>query len=254
MLIALDIGNSSIKCGFFIKRALSVKEFATHPLLPSPHYEALILDYMREKNMDIKPEGIIISSVVQGHTEVLGKTLRRLFHVQPVIVDHTTNTGIRLNIPKPECLGPDRIANAVAAEALYKCPAAVIDFGTATTVSVVGRRADYIGGAILPGVRLMSEALARGTSRLSEIPVRSAVVALGTDTGSCVQSGLLYGTAGAVDRIITGIEKETGLRLKIVVTGGYSRIVAKHMKRGHKRIPRLTLQGLSLIYTRNRSA
>jgi type III pantothenate kinase len=254
MLIALDIGNSSIKLGFFIKKTLFVRECATHPLLPSSRFAALILQYMQEKNMDKTPEGIIISSVVQGHTEVLGKTLKRLFCVQPFILDHTSKTGIRLNIPKPEGLGPDRIANAVAADALYKCPVAVIDFGTATTISVVGEGANYIGGAILPGVGLMNESLAKGTSRLSKVQIRSATAALGTNTSSGIRSGLLFGTAGAAERIITEIERETSLRLKIAVTGGYSRFISKYMKRRHKLIPLLTLQGLRIIYTRNTDA
>jgi type III pantothenate kinase len=254
MLIALDIGNSSIKLGFFTKKDLFVQEIATHPLLPSSRYAALIRRCMREKNMDKTAEGIIISSVVQGHTEALGKTLKRLFSVKPFIVNHTVKTGIRLDIPNPEGLGSDRIANAVAADALYKCPVAVIDFGTATTISVIGKVANYVGGAILPGIRLMNESLAKGTFRLSEVAVRPSSVALGTDTSSGILSGLLYGTAGAVERIIGEIEKETGLRLKIAVTGGYSKLISKYIKRKHKVIPLLTLKGLRIIYTRNTDA
>ena len=254
MLIALDIGNSSIKLGFFIKKALFMRAFATHPLLSLSRYSALIQHFLREKNIDKTPEGIIISSVVPGHTEALRKTLKRLFSVEPLIVDHTTKTGIRLDIPKPEELGPDRIANAVAAEELYKCPVAVIDCGTATAISAIGQDANYIGGAILPGICLMNESLAKGTARLSEIQIGPSCAALGVDTSACIRSGLLYGTAGAVERILSEIERETGLRLKIAMTGGHSGRISQCMTRKHKVIPHLTLEGLRIIYTRNTDA
>jgi type III pantothenate kinase len=254
MLIALDIGNSSIKLGFFIKRGLLVRAIATHPLLSSSRYSALIRHFLREKNIDKTPEGIIISSVVPGHTEALRKTLKRLFSVEPLILDHTSKTGISLNILKPEELGSDRIANAVAAEELYKCPVAVIDCGTATTISVVGKDANYIGGAILPGIRLMNESLAKGTAILSEVQISPSRAALGIDTSSSIRSGLLYGTAGAVERILSEIERETGLGLQIAMTGGYSGLISQYIKRKHKVIPLLTLKGLRIIYTRNSDA
>jgi type III pantothenate kinase len=251
MLIALDIGNSFVKIGFFAGRTLFIREIATHPLLPSSRYMAFIRDFIKENNMDKTPEGIIISSVVQGHTEAFMKALERLFTVRPFMVDYAIKTGIRLDIPNPEGLGADRIANIVAAEALFKCPVAVVDFGTATTISVVGRASNYIGGAILPGLRLMNESLAQGTSRLSEVQIGAPGAALGTDTYSCIRSGLLFGTAGAVERIIGEIERETGLRLKIAITGGHSGLISKYVKRRHTVIPLLTLKGLKTIYTRN---
>ena len=254
MLIALDIGNSSIKIGFFVKRDLFVQTIPTHPLLSLSEYSALIRHFIREKNIDKTPEGIIISSVVPGHTEALRKTLKRLFSVKSLIIDHTTKTGITLDIPKPEELGADRIVNAVAAEELSTCPVAVIDCGTATTISVVGKNADYIGGAILPGIRLMNESLAQGTSRLSEVQISPLRGALGVDTSACIRSGLLYGTAGAVERILSEIERETGLGLKIVMTGENSRYISKFMQRKHKVVPHLTLEGLRIIYTRNADA
>jgi type III pantothenate kinase len=254
MLISLDIGNSSIKFGFFTKRDLFVRDIPTHPFLSLSRYSALIRHFLREKNIDKIPEGIIISSVVPGQTEALRKSLKRMFAVEPLIIDHTTKTGIALNIPKPEELGADRIANAVAAVELFKCPVAVIDCGTATTISVVGKNADYIGGAILPGIRLMNESLAQGTSRLSEVQISPPLAALGVDTSACIRSGLFYGTAGAVERILSEIEGETGLRLKIVMTGGNSRHISKFMHRKHKVVPHLSLEGLRIIFTRNADA
>jgi type III pantothenate kinase len=206
---------------------------------------------MREKNIDKMPKGIIISSVVKGRSEALTKALKGLFPVQPVTVDHTQKTGIRLDIPKPDELGTDRLANIVAAHALCKCPVAVIDFGTATTISVAGNAANFMGGSILPGIRMMNKALAKGTSRLSEVTIGASVPALGIDTASGIRSGLLIGTAGAVEKIVRQIEAETGLRLKTVLTGGYGGLVSRFMKRRHRLIPYLTLQGLRIMYIRD---
>lgn len=254
MLIAIDIGNSLIKCGFFKKRSLIVQEIESNPLFTASHYAALIRGFMREKNMDKTPEGIIISSVVRGRAEEFSKMLKRQFSVRPFILDYTKKTGIRLDVLKPEQLGTDRLANIVAAQALCKCPVAVVDFGTATTISVAGEFSNYMGGAILPGIRLMNKSLAMGTSRLSEVRIVASVNALGNDTASAIRSGLLFGTAGAVERIIGEIEEETGLRLKIFLTGGCGRFLTPYVKRPHRFIPYLTLHGLKIVFIRNTDA
>lgn len=254
MLIAIDIGNSSINIGFFTVSGLLVQKIDTHPLLSSAKYSALVNGFIKEKNMDKMPEGIIISSVVPVHAEVLRKTLKGLFSVEPLIVSYKMKTGLRLNIPNPEKLGTDRIANSVAAYELCRCPVATVDFGTATTISVVGKNATYIGGAILPGIRLMNEALAKGTSKLYDVSISIPGSALGTDTVTCIQSGLLYGTAGAVERLLSEIEKEVGFRLKVIVTGGYGTLISKFLKRKHDVLPYLTLEGLKILYERNSDA
>ncbi len=254
MLIAIDIGNSSINIGFFTTKGLFVKRIATHPLLSSSQYESFINQFIREKNIDKTPEGIIISSVVPGRTEGLTKTLKRIFSVEPLLVNYRINTGIRLDIPMPEELGSDRLANIVAAYEICKCPSAVIDFGTATTISVVGRNANYIGGAIMPGIRLMNESLAKGTSRLSRVEISPPGSVLGIDTTKCIQAGLLYGTAGAVERLLQEIEREAGFRLKVIATGGYSGLISPFLKRKHEVIPHLTLEGLKIVYAKNADA
>jgi type III pantothenate kinase len=163
-------------------------------------------------------------------------------------------TGIVFDIPRPEELGTDRIANAVAANELYKGPVAVLDFGTATTVSVVGKNANYMGGAIMPGVGLMNESLAKSTSKLSVVSLNQPGAALGTDTLQCIQSGLFYGAAGAVERLLREIEKEIGFELKVVVTGGYGGMVSKFLSRDYILNQHLTLEGLKIIFMRNKGA
>jgi type III pantothenate kinase len=142
----------------------------------------------------------------------------------------------------------------VAAYELYKKPVAVVDFGTATTISVVGRDAHYIGGAIMPGVELMNESLERGTSKLSKVHLGLPETALGIDTPQCIRSGIFYGTAGAVERLLYEMEKHIGLKLKVVVTGGYGFMVSKFLSIEHMLSQNLTLEGLRIIFMRNKGA
>lgn len=248
MLIAIDIGNSSINIGFFAESGLFVQRIDTWPLLSPSDYSTFLNGFKKEKNIDKKPEGVIISSVVPSHNAVLKESLREFISVEPVMVSYKIKTGLTFDIKNPEDLGSDRIANAVAAFESYKCPVAVVDFGTATTISVVGKDAHFIGGAIMPGMRLMNESLAKGASKLSEVPLIPPISALGTDTVQNIQSGLFYGTAGATERLLVEIEKEVGFALKVVLTGGYGSFISKFLGRKHDLIPYLTLDGLKIIY------
>ena len=250
-LIAVDIGNSTIIIGFFSEAGVIMQKIDTSPLKTPEEYMSIFQDFLSENSVEKNTTGVIISSVVPDHTEGVRKTLKGLTSVEPLMVSCKIKTGLTFHIPNPEGLGSDRIANAVAAYERYKCPVAVVDFGTATTISVVGRDAEYIGGAIMPGIRLMNESLAKGTARLSEAPLTPPVHALGPDTIQCIQSGLFYGTAGAIERLLCEIEKESGFELKIVLTGGYGNIMSKFLKREYELIPDLTIEGLKLLYMRN---
>jgi type III pantothenate kinase len=254
MLIAVDIGNSSINIGFFTESGLVVQKIDTRPLLSPSEYLALLNGFKKEKNIDKPPEGIIISSVVPGHTGIVRKALRGLVSVEPLMVNCKIKTGLKFNVTKPEELGSDRLANVAGAYELYKGPVAVVDFGTATTISVAGKDANYIGGAIMPGLRLMNESLAKGTSKLAVVSLTPPRSALGINTTEGIQSGLFYGAAGAAERLLLEMEKEAGFRLKIVLTGGYGGMISKFLKRKHDLRPYLTIEGLRTIYTRNTNA
>lgn len=254
MIIAVDIGNSAINIGYFTGTRLLVQHLNTWPLLSVSTYLSSINGFIRENNIEKITEGIIISSVVPDHTGVIGEALSGLSDREPLFVRHTVRTGIYLAIPRPEELGSDRIANSVAAYEFYRGPVASVDCGTATTISVVGKDAAYIGGAIMPGIRLMNESLAKGASQLHEVPVPTSASALGKDTSQCIQSGILYGTAGAVERIIEEIEHETGFPLHTIVTGGHGNYISGFLKRKHTVMPHLTLEGLRIIFLRNQDA
>jgi type III pantothenate kinase len=248
-LIAIDIGNSSIDIGFFIEAELFVQKIDTNPLLKSPEYSAFFAGFIREKNIDKMPDGIIISSVVPGHTDAVKKACGALSKKEPVVLTHKMKTGIDFRIEEPEKLGTDRIAAAAGACGLFGAPVAVIDFGTATTLNFIGSGNKYKGGAIMPGMRLMQKSLFSDTAQLPDVAVSKPVSPLGKDTSECIRSGIVYGTAGAVERIISEAEKTEGENFKIVVTGGNAEFILPFLRKVDHREPALVLKGLRFIYS-----
>jgi type III pantothenate kinase len=254
MLIATDIGNSSITIGYFTGTGLIVQRITSHPLQNEEEYRQLMNGFIKENNIEKSRCNGIISSVVSSHTNVFRKILEGLSgegKAEVLVIDHR-RSGLGFKIKAPEELGTDRIANAVAAFSLSGKPTAVIDFGTATTITLVDEEGDYAGGAIMPGIGLMNETLSRRTSKLPKVELRQPETALGKDTVGCILSGLFIGTAGAVERLVSDMEKETGLRCEIILTGGYSSLVDRSIQRPHAIRPHLTLEGLKIIYEKNR--
>lgn len=254
MLICIDIGNSSITAGYFLNTGLVVQRIPTHPLLAADEYRLLLYTFMKEKNIAKSACSGIISSVVPGHTEVFTKVLQGLYGEEKtdILVVDSKMSGIEFAIPYPEQLGTDRIANAVAAFSFFQAPVAVLDFGSATTITLVNAQGCYIGGSIMPGLGLMNEALGHKTSRLKMVELKEPESAVGLDTTGCILSGLVIGTAGAVERIIEETEVETGLIFKTIVTGGYSFLVDNFLRRRHVVRTDLTLEGLKILYEKNR--
>jgi type III pantothenate kinase len=254
MLIALDIGNSTITMGIFIAPDLFVKKIGSFPRGTAREYKKILEEFIAEKSVEKKVSGVIISSVVPGHNRVLQKALRELTSSKPLFVNSCIETGLTFKIRNPEELGADRIANSVAAYELCGGPVAAVDCGTATTVSVVDANAAYVGGAILPGLGLMSKALAKGAAQLSEVPVTPPKSVIGADTESCILSGLFYGTAGGLEKILCETEYESGFKIRVILTGGYGGLLSPLLKREHILFANLTLEGLKSIYMRNRHA
>jgi type III pantothenate kinase len=255
MLIAIDIGNSSINIGYFTTANLIVQKMATHPIRSSSEYMAIIDDFLAFNHIEKKGVGVIISSVVTGRSKVVADALERLFPAEKteiMVVTQGMRSNVNLAIEAPGEFGTDRLADAVAAYEAYKSAVAVVDFGTATTITVVDENANCIGGAIMPGLGLMNDSLDRQTSKLGKINMVGPVAALGKETAGCIRSGIFFGTAGAVERILAEIENETGQSLVTVITGGYGPLIAKYLLRPHDVNPYLTLEGLRLLYEKNR--
>jgi type III pantothenate kinase len=249
-LLAIDIGNSSINIGIFTP-GLVLMRLPTHPLRSPSWYRDALGEELGKKGMDKAPGGVVISSVVPGHTEALTVGARMLSGREPMVVGPGLDTGLSFEIRSPEELGSDRTASCVAALELHGPPVAVLDFGTATTVSFVGKGHVFKGGAILPGLELMGRSLSRWTAKLPEVAPGAPVSALGKDTAGNILSGIVYGTAGAVERIIADVEDLEGEDYRVAVTGGYAGLVLPHLRRAFALEPALTLLGLKLIFERN---
>jgi len=249
--VAIDIGNSSINIGFFMGQRLFVQKIDTSPMLKPTEYSALFTRIMKQKKIDKKPEGVIISSVVPRCTGAVAKACKILIGKEPLILTHKLKTGLKFRIREPEKLGADRIAASAAACELFGAPVAVVDFGTATTLDFIGRGNVYKGGAIMPGLTLMKNALSDKTAQLPDVDISRPKAPLGKDTRENILSGIIYGTAGAVDRIIAETEKAERERFKVVATGGFCGFVAPFLQRCDYIEPALVLKGLKAVYERN---
>jgi type III pantothenate kinase len=254
MLIATDIGNTSITIGYFTEKDLVVQRIPTYPLRDAQEYGHILHTFIKENNIEKPPYAGIISSVVSSHTDIFIRAIKGLAdqgEVEVLVVSHNLS-GIGFRINSPEELGSDRIANAVAAFRLFKKPLAVVDFGTATTITVVDENGDYTGGSIMPGISLMNESLGAKTSKLKQVDLKAPEAALGKDTEGCIRTGLVIGTAGAVERIVAEIGGETGLAYEMVLTGGHAHLIDRFIRRPHAMNSHLTLEGLKILYEENR--
>jgi len=254
LLVAIDIGNSSINIGLFSGPVILWKlKLPTYPLRTAEAYRGEIDALLSKIASGEAPAGVIISSVVPEVTGIVREAVRELSPKEPLLLNASLDTGLSFDLYSPEEIGSDRIADVVAAREGIGEPVGVIDFGTATTVSVC-KDGIFLGGAILPGIGLMADALHRGTARLPLVEIDRQPVdvhAVGRDTNKCIISGIIYGTAGAVERLVTEIEREMGCTFRIAITGGYCYIMAGLIRRDFNLEPDLTLKGLRLIYERN---
>lgn len=252
MLLLIDIGNTSTTIGFYDESGIRdmLRLSTVRGKRGIREYSYILKGVMEEH--DIKaPEGAVMSSVVPEITPLFAGAITKAFSIEPLNVTHELKTGLRFRIKNPSELGPDRIANAVAARSLYKGSLIVIDFGTATTFCVVTAEGEYRGGAIMPGFALSARSLADMTAKLPRVELKRPAKILGRDTNENILAGVVIGHAGAVERIVSGIKKEVGEEMMVVATGGLSGLVAPHVKVIDHLNPLLTLEGLRFIYELN---
>lgn len=258
MLIAVNIGNSSTGFGIFpdpFRGAMPVfRKVPTHPARTTGSYKKIIAQLIK----DVPDAGMpaaasaIVASVVPGHNALISSALACFCGKRPIYVRAGVSCGLAFAVKEPSSMGADRIANAAAGvECSRGRPTAIADFGTATSITVVGTRQTVMGGAILPGISLMMKALHSGTAKLPLVSPRSPQAALGKDTSSSIMSGVAYGTAGAVEKLIKTMEKELEYKLQLVLTGGDAPLISPFIKRHFTFRPNLTLEGLRLIYLKN---
>jgi len=246
-ILAIDIGNSNINAGLFKGDRLRTLRFRTGPLRDRAFYEGALQEFLGGD----RPEGGVLSSVVPSHDRVFFDILAALTGGAPVVVNHSIDTGLVFDVAEPAGIGADRIANAVAACSMTEGSAVVVDLGTATTVTVVAGDRRLLGGVIMPGVEMMCIALNEQTGKLPLVRPAPSSGPLGKDTKSSIISGVVYGTAGAVDRVLEEMAVVLG-EFTAVLTGGNAHLIDGLLKSEHIHIPELTLSGLRIIFERNR--
>ncbi len=254
MIFVMDIGNTNVKAAVFDGSRL-VKRWrcATDTTMTSDQYGIIMIDLFRYHGLRMEDvEGIMISSVVPSINYTIEHMCRDYFHIEPRLLVPGMKTGLNIKYENPRELGSDRIANAVAVSALYGGPSIFIDFGTATTYGVVSDRREFLGGAIGPGLRMMNRALATGTAKLPSIELVLPEEIIGRTTVSNLQSGVLYGYIGSVEKIVSKMKREMGgSEIKVIATGGMAHLVKDNSNVIDVINPDLTLTGLRLIYEKN---
>ena len=253
MLLAIDIGNTNIVIGgidrnkiYFIERLSTVR---TKTELEYAVDIKTVLDIYGITDNDI--DGCIISSVVPQITEVARLATKKIIKKDVMVLGPGVKTGLNIQTDHPGELGADLVAAAVAGIAEYNVPLVIIDMGTATTASVIDSQKKYLGGMILPGVRVSLDALTSRASQLGGISIEAPKKVIGKNTIDCMKSGILYSNAAAIDGIVERIEEELGEKVTVVATGGLAKTIVPHCKRDIIIDDDLLLKGLLVIYEKN---
>ncbi len=254
MLLAIDIGNTNVHLGLWQgnKWLISWRARTVPDKMPD-EYAVLLHSFLESSDLTYRAvTGVVISSVVPRLTISFVELVQRYIHVEPLVVTHKTDTGVRVEIDQPEQAGADRIVNSAAVVALYGAPAIVIDFGTATTFDIVSADGAYRGGAIAPGINVSQDALVSHTARLHKVDLAPPPCVIGTNTIHAMQSGIFLGYVamieGMVARLKTAMNDD---RVKVIATGGLAGLFDENTDVIDLIAPELTLEGLRIIYERN---
>ncbi len=253
MLLAIDVGNTGMGLGIFKGEDLRVTwRMATSISRMPDEYAAILLSLMHNEN--IEPQNIkdvCICSVVPPVVGTLESMFQRYFDIKPLVIGAGIKTGVKIRMDNPREVGPDRIAHSAAAYHLYGGPLIIVDTGTATTFDTVSKSGDYIGGAIAPGIQTGAEALFARTAMLPRVSLMRPAKAIGTNTISAMQSGIIFGYVSLIEGLVARIQKELPEKAKVILTGGYTDIISKSTNIVDEVNPNLIFIGLKLIYDMN---
>lgn len=250
MALAVDIGNTNIVLGCFHGEKIDfIARIATERGRTAEQYAAEIKSIIQLYDRDPKNiEGSIISSVVPPLTTVLKDAVTRITGKVPLVVDSSMDTGLNIKIDNPSELGADLIVTAVAAMDKYPLPQIVIDMGTATTMTVINSKGEFLGGAIMAGLNLSLNALTGRAAQLSAVDLSAPQKVCGSNTSDCLTSGAIYGNAAMIDGMIDRLSEELGEKPTVIATGGIANAVIPHCKHQIIHNDDLLLQGLSHLY------
>ena len=254
MIIAVDIGNTNIVLGCAENNRILFRErISTNQTATDLEYAVSIRAALDMNEIDVRDiDGAIISSVVPSVTNTVKAAIVKLTGVNPMVVGPGIKTGLSIMIDNPAQLGSDLVVDAVAGIHEYPVPLIIIDMGTATTLSVVDNKRNYIGGVIMTGMAVSTDALISRTAQLPKIAFEKPKKIIGANTVECLKSGIMYSNACAIDGMVERIEEELGEKCTVVATGGLSSVVIPLCRREIIIDNDLLLKGLVLIYNKNK--
>jgi type III pantothenate kinase len=249
MLLTVDVGNTQTALGLFRGEEL-VEHFrlATEPTRTGDELGVTLGALFDLEDV----EGACLSTTVPPLQREWERVAERWLQAPLLVLGPGTKTGIPIRYDDPREVGPDRIANAVAARSRYGAPCIVVDFGTSTNFDIVSAEGEYVGGVLAPGIEISMEALFARAARLVKVDFAAPQTVIGKTTVGGLQSGLVYGFAGQVDGIVARIRGELGVDAQTVATGGLADLIAPHAQTLERIDPFLTLEGLRLVWLLNR--
>jgi type III pantothenate kinase len=254
MLLVIDIGNTNTSLGVY-----DADKLVTHWRLTTARSRTVDEWGVHARNLfalaglDFKSiDAIAIASVVPPLNFTLKQTAEAYFHITPLFIDHTVDTGLPILYEPPADVGADRIVDAVAAIQKYGAPCIVVDFGTATTFDAINAKGEYLGGVITPGITISADALFARAAKLPRVEIKRPGHVVGSTTVEAMQSGLYHGYVGLVDGILRKMIAEIGGTPKVIATGGLAPLIAKGSEIIQEVDENLTLDGLRLVYERTR--
>ena len=254
MILAVDIGNSNIVLGCFENdQILFIERLSTNQNSTELEYTILVKNILELNNLSHRAfEGGIISSVVPSVTHTVQAAMTRLTGKPVMVVGPGICTGLKIKLDNPAQLGSDRVADAVAAIHEYPCPLIIIDMGPATTISAIDGNKNFLGGMIIPGLRVSLDSLTTRTSQLPKICLDPPKRVIGSNTIDCMRSGIIYSNASSIDGVVEKIEEEIGEQCTVISTGGLAKVIIPYCKRKIIIDDQLLLKGLMIIYNKNR--
>jgi type III pantothenate kinase len=255
MILVYDVGNTNIVLGLYKdKQLLDFWRISTNTQKTSDEYGILIKQLFEHHNYNMDDvQAVVISSVVPPIMYTLEHMTRKYFKREPLVVGPGIKTGMNIKYDNPKEVGADRIVNAVAGYEIYGGPLILVDFGTATTYCAISKNGEYLGGAISPGVRISMDALYQRTAKLPRVELVKPETVICKNTVTSIQSGVIFGYIGQVDYIVKRMKKELGSDdVKVIATGGLSKLIASESETIDEVNGLLTLEGLRIIYERNK--
>ena len=254
MILTIDVGNTNIVIGGYDGDDLTfVSRIHTNLEKTSDEYAVLLTEILKLNNINIKTTtGAIIASVVPKLETVFKLAIEKLINIKPIIVTPDIKCDVNVKIDNPLQIGVDLLATAVGSFAKYQGTSIIIDFGTATKITVVDENGNFIGGSILPGVMIGLNALSSKTAQLPNINLYDGELnTIGTNTVDCMKSGVILGTASMVDGMVNRYQEHLGVKANVIVCGGLASAITPHCSADITKDDNLLLYGLKTIYTQN---